>query len=112
MQPPMAPLDLDQLLARLGEVAAEHADAVLAHTPPAQPWALPLRAQAGRGPAGAAMPQNILQNALMAHAGRTAGLSLQSPYWVVDAEGFVALAYQSVLGRSPDPQGRDHVLGE
>lgn len=108
----MAPLDLDQLLARLREVAAEHADADLAHTPPTQPWALPLRAQAGRGPAGAAMPQNILQNALMAHAGRTAGLSLQSPYWVVDAEGFVALAYQSVLGRSPDPQGRDHVLGE
>lgn len=109
---PSAPLDLDQLLARLREVAAEHADADLAHTPPTQPWAPPLRAQAGRGPAGAAMPQNILQNALMAHAGRTAGLSLQSPYWVVDAEGFVALAYQSVLGRSPDPQGRDHVLGE
>ncbi len=103
----MAPLDLDQLLARLREVAAEHADTDLAHAPPTQPWAPP-RAP-GTGPV---LQPNTLQNALMAYAGRMAGLAPSSPYWVVDAEGFVALAYQRVLGRSPDPQGRDHVLVE
>ena len=98
----MAPLDLDQLLARLREVAAEHADADLAHAPLTQPWAPPVSG-------AAAAPQNALQKALLAQGGRTAGLT---PYWVVDAEGFVALAYQNVLGRPADPDGRGHVLTE
>lgn len=100
------PEDIDQLLSRLREVAAEHADADLPEAGPAQPWMATSAAATSRpnGPA-----PDALQSQLLRHSGHQAPLSV---YCMLDADHFVTLAYQNILGRQADPQGREHLLGK
>ena len=97
-----APLDIDQLLVRLRAVAAEHAEADLPSVEPARPWLGARAAEAGGAHAAA-------QSQWLAQAARAGALA---PLWLLDAENFATLAYQKFLGRTPDPQGRAHLLAQ
>lgn len=101
-----SPEDIDQLLSRLREVAAEHADADLPPAGPALPWS---SAESMASSSRVHIAPGALLSHLLRQSGRQAPLSV---YCFLDAESFVTLAYQNILERTPDPQGRDHMLGQ
>lgn len=97
------PLDIDQLLARLRAVAAEHADPDLTATIPAHPWLPP---SSKTRTAGHTDSPGSVRHYLLTQGVRNAGLT---PYWLLEADHFVTAAYYNFLGRNADPQGRAHL---
>jgi len=89
------PVEMDELLLRLRQVGAnwEQADDV--------PAAEPLQTRHGWLPEDAAGDANLLQTQ-QAQFGYTEALA---PLLLLDAKGFITLAYQRFLGREPDLSG-------
>lgn len=85
--------DLDTLLSRLRQVAAQHAPPPLEAAVLAQPWA-------PKGPA--AVPPLLREQMLGALPWRQRLALLL----VVDSPQFIDALYRSCLGRAPDPEGR------
>lgn len=81
--------DLEELLARLRAEAARHEEGLPALKEDPRPWS-------------PAVERDAQASAFEQHG--------WTPLWLATAPQFIALAYQRLLGREPDPAGRDHML--